>query len=123
MYKFEKSEKKILKIPLYILYLIFALSCKTTKLVYEVAETFEIPLELNGQGGYIWQYVPRDGIVIIDSSETSMQGENKLWEYTKIYKLKGAKRGKYEIEFLKKRVFAADGIPSGKIKKYKVKIE
>jgi len=98
----------------------FFASCATG---YEKGNQFEISLERNGIGGYQWEYVPTQGVALVDSTETLVTNNNTLSEYTKTYTLQGVNKGNYELVFRKKRSFEPDSlIPEENYRTIKVRI-
>jgi predicted secreted protein len=97
-------------------------SCAVDKKI-AVGETFEIPLENHGQGGFKWTVKDMEDIIVVDSFETDKENESGFSESTKHYKLKGMKKGTYTLEFVKVRSFQPDLILDENIKKVKVRIK
>ena len=96
------------------------ISCRTT---YKVGESFEVPLEKHGLGGYQWEYVSIPEVVIVDSLDQSHKKENGLLEYTRIYEMQALERGSYNLSFVKKRSFEPrDSIKKKHIRNIQVRI-
>lgn len=97
-------------------------ACAVEKKVSEQM-VFEIPLKNNGQGGFQWTFRPIPEIKVIDSFETDALNESQFSEFTKHYKLKGLKKGRYTLEFIKVRSFQPDLILKENIKKIRIRIK
>ena len=115
---------KYLKNSFLILFTIALLhSCGTIQ-SYKIGELFEIELDKEGVGGYEWNYIAIPEVVTVDSSVVTIPVENKLAINKKRFKLKGIKKGIYQIEFHHLRSFEKfDTIPKEHIKIFKIKIK
>lgn len=106
-----------------VIILLIAASFASCATGYEKGNQFEISLERNGIGGYQWEYVPIQGVSLVDSTETLVTNSDMLGEYTKTYTLEGVNKGNYELVFRKKRSFEPDSlIPEENYRTIKVRI-
>lgn len=123
-----KTKNCFKKVAVLLLLNIILISCNS----YRIGEEFEVKLERDGTGGYVWQYdsIPEvkaiDSITVIDSIQNSNpndQLDGKLNTYTKIYTMVGKTKGRYELSFVKKRSFEPDTLNPEVHKKIKVRIK
>lgn len=82
----------------------FSTSCSSTK-SYSQGEEFKITLSGEGDGGFRWNMEKIPEIHVVDSSNLGKEKENGLYEYYKVYTLKGLQKGVYSLNFKKIRSF------------------
>ncbi|MCL6265064.1 protease inhibitor I42 family protein [Flagellimonas myxillae] len=103
--------------------LIFSsVSCKSTQ-SYSLGEEFKISLEGEGDGGFGWNMEKIPEIQIVDSTNLGKEKENGLYQYSKVYTLKGLSRGTYSLRFNKIRSFQPNLILDENRKQIEIKIK
>lgn len=111
-------------LKLFVVTLIFS-GCSSTYQKFSVNEEFKVQLEKDGMGGYVWKMKPDSLVTVLNEyEETYFNDTTQLNERLKIFELKAVRKGKTELEFIKKRNFEPDSlIPSQNhyLKKIKIK--
>ncbi len=106
-----------------LLLILIQVSCATSDKVVRAGDTFEVALEQEGEGGFEWTYKPTEGIIAIDTFKTNIELPSGFSEYTKHFKFRGEKKGKYALEFVKIRSFQPELILDGNVKEIVVRIK
>lgn len=120
----EKTLPSIMKnhCILILLFLWSFTSCTSAK-SYSRGEEFKITLDGEGDGGFRWNMEKIPEIQVVDSTNLGKEKENGLYEYYKVYTLKGMEQGTYSLNFIKIRSFQPNLILDEHRKQITVKIK
>lgn len=97
-------------------------SCAVQK-KYGIGEEFQIPLEGEGDGGFSWSMEENPAIEVVDSLSIGKEKDNGMYEFSKVYVLKGNFQGSHTLKFKKIRSFQPELILDEHIKEITVKIK